>query len=185
MANKKLKIYTKAGDKGKTFLANGKRVSKESPEITALGSIDELNASIGVASSFIKEKNIVQLLQDIQNDLLNAGSEIGNSAKSAKNTSKHYPIDKDKIVKLESFIDLYGKKIPDLQTFIVPTGKKEFSLLNLSRTICRRAERDLISLSKKRKVNPNILAYFNRLSDLLFVLARYLNRGQEKLWERK
>jgi len=177
------KIYTRAGDKGKTSLASGKQVSKDSPEIKTLGSIDELNASIGVAASFIKEKSIVKLLQDIQNDLLNIGAEIGNSAKSIKNTSKHYPIDKDKIVKLEHFIDLFSKKLPDLQTFIVPAGKTKFALLNLSRTICRRVERDLVSLSKKRKVNPNILSYINRLSDLLFVIARYLNKGHEKLWE--
>lgn len=179
----KSKIYTMVGDKGKTFLANGRQVPKDSPEITALGTIDELNASIGVSVSFIKEKSIVKLLQDIQNDLLNIGAEIGNSGKSIKNTSKHYLIDKDKIVKLEIFIDLFSKKLPNLQTFIVPTGKTKFALLNLSRTICRRVERDLVSLSKKRKVNPNILSYINRLSDLLFVIARYLNKGHEKLWE--
>jgi len=183
MANQKIKIYTRAGDKGKTYLANGKKISKDSPEITALGSIDELNASIGVAVSFIKEKGVVKLLQDVQKDLLNIGAEIGNSGQSAKNTSKLYPIDKDKIVELESFIDLFSKKIPEIQTFIVPTGKTEFALLNFSRTVCRRAERDLVSLNKKRKVNPNILAYTNRVSDLLFIVARYLNRGREKLWE--
>src|SRR4030042_1129445 len=177
----KRKIYTRVGDKGKTFLANGKKVSKDSLEIQTLGAIDELNASIGVAASFIKEKHIVQLLQDIQNDLLNIGAEIGNDGQSIKNTSKLYPIDKDKIVKLEHYIDLYDKKLPNLQTFIIPSGKREFALLNLSRTVCRRAERDLVSLSKKRKVNQDILSYFNRSSDLLFVLARYLNNGQEKL----
>jgi cob(I)alamin adenosyltransferase len=185
VAMAKRKIYTRVGDKGKTSLANGKRVPKDSPEIQTLGAIDEFNASIGVAVSSIKEKHIVKLLQDIQNDLLNIGAEIGNSGQSVKSTSKLYPIDKDKIVKLESFIDLFSKKLPDLQTFIVPSGKREFALLNLSRTVCRRAERDLVLLSRKRKVKPDILAYFNRLSDFLFVLTRYLNKGHEKLWERK
>jgi cob(I)alamin adenosyltransferase len=181
----KSKIYTMVGDKGKTSLANGKKISKDSPEITALGSIDELNASIGVAVSFIKQKNIVKLLQDIQNDLLNIGTEIGNSTKSTKNTSSFYPIDKDKTVKLEHYIDQYDYKLPTVQTFIALSGKAQSTLLHLSRTVCRRAERNLVSLSKKRKVDPNILSYFNRLSDLLFVLARYLNRGQERLWEKE
>jgi len=185
VAMAKRKIYTRVGDKGKTSLANGKRVPKDSPEIQTLGAIDEFNASIGVAVSFIKEKNIVKLLQDIQNDLLNIGTEIGNSDRSRKNTSKLYPIDKDKIVKLEHYIDRYDQKLPIIQTFIVPLGSNQSTLLHLSRTICRRAERDLVSLIKKRKVNPDILAYINRLSDLLFVLARYLNKGHEKLWERK
>jgi len=165
------KIYTRAGDKGKTSLANGKKILKDSPEITALGSIDELNASIGVAVSFIKEKSVVKLLQDTQKDLFNIGAELASLGKSQK-----LLLDKNQTDKMESLIDFYDKNLSDLHTFIIPGGTKEASILHLARTICRRTEREVVSLTKKEKINPNITPYLNRLSDFLFVIARYLNK---------
>ena len=165
------KIYTRAGDKGKTSLANGKKILKDSPEITALGSIDELNASIGVAVSFIKEKSVVKLLQDTQKDLFNIGAELASLGKSQK-----LLLDKNQTDKMESLIDFYDKHLRDLHTFIIPGGTKEASILHLARTICRRTEREVVSLTKKEKINPNITPYLNRLSDFLFVIARYLNK---------
>ncbi|OGY26928.1 MAG: ATP:cob(I)alamin adenosyltransferase [Candidatus Woykebacteria bacterium RBG_19FT_COMBO_43_10] len=180
-------IYTRRGDTGETSLIFGTKVSKDHPRIKAAGSIDELNATLGTATSFIKEPRIVKILESIQNELFNIGAEIASQQKLMKNTKGFYQLDRLKIDDLELKIDQYDSKLPPLRTFILPSGTNAAALLHLARTVCRRAEREIVTLSKNGQVNPNILAYLNRLSDLLFVLARYINRrsGRKEIpWQK-
>ena len=184
---KKIKIYTKRGDKGKTSSIFGGWVSKDHPRINAYGTIDELNASLGMAASFTKDKQILKILKHIQNELFNIGAELASYGKLKKKTGQYYKLEQSKIGSLEKFIDQYDERLPNLQTFIIPAGTNAASCLHLARTISRRSEREVVSLTKKEKVNPNILAYLNRLSDLLFVLARALNKKagrKETLWKK-
>ena len=168
----KSKIYTRTGDKGKTSLFGGKRISKDSSRIEAIGTIDELNSILGVSSSFISNKKVLLVIQKIQNNLFNIGAELANPQEIGKDTNSLIGLGKGDIDLLESIIDQYDSKLPSLKYFILPGGINSASLLHLSRSVSRRAERRIISISK---INPNILSYLNRLSDLLFVLARYLN----------
>jgi len=183
----KSKIYTKRGDKGKTSSIFGGRVSKDHPRINAYGTIDELNASLGVAASFIKDRQILKILHNIQNELFNIGAELASQGKLKKKTGAYYKLSESKISNLEQIIDQYDEKLPPLKTFILPSGTNAASCLHLARTISRRSERALSTLTKREKINPNILAYLNRLSDLLFVLARTMNkktRRKETIWKK-
>ena len=183
----KVRIYTKTGDKGKTSLFGGKRVSKDNLRIEAYGTLDEFNASLGAAESFIKDKKIRRVIRNIQNELFNIGAELANPQNITHNTRVIFHLDKSKAEELETIIDQYDKKLPILNTFILPSGTSGAAFIQLSRSIVRRAERRLISLSKKEKVNPNILMYTNRLSDLLFVISRYINHKtkiSEKTWKK-
>jgi len=183
----KVRIYTRKGDRGKTSSIFGGRVCKDHPRIGAYGAIDELNASLGVATSFIKDQQISDILQNIQNELFNIGAELASGSKLKKKTGGYYKLDQFKIICLEKIIDQYDKNLPALHTFILPSGSNAASFLHLARTISRRTERALTTLAKREGVNPNILAYLNRLSDLLFVLARTLNKGvrrKEALWKK-
>ncbi|MDP2720646.1 MAG: cob(I)yrinic acid a,c-diamide adenosyltransferase [bacterium] len=176
MTDKKLKIYTKKGDMGETSLIFGERVSKDHPRVNSYGTIDELNASLGLATSFTKNRRLTHILQEIQNELFNIGAELASPRQLKKNTKEYYSLQEAKIPKLEKIIDLYDEKLPTLQTFILPTGVTGAVALHAARTICRRAERAVVAIAKVEKINPNIIAYLNRLSDLLFVLARYLSK---------
>ena len=183
----KVKIYTKTGDKGKTSLFGGKRVDKNSPRIEAYGTVDELNTSLGVAASFVKVREIKSIIQKIQNELFNIGSELSNPQKIVRDTKSYIVLGKEKTLELESIIDQMDKKLPPLNQFIIPGGTNSASLIHLSRAVTRRAERRLVTLSKKESINKNILSYLNRLSDLLFVMSRYLNheaKVKEKHWEK-
>ncbi|MCH7541687.1 cob(I)yrinic acid a,c-diamide adenosyltransferase, partial [Patescibacteria group bacterium] len=171
-----MKIYTKKGDKGETSLIFGTRVSKDHPRVRAYGTVDELNASIGVAVSFMKEPRIIKILENVQNELFNIGAELASQRKLRKNTKGYYLLDKSKIDNLEIKIDQYDAKLPQLKTFILPSGTNPSTLLHFARTVCRRVERETVALARKERLNPNILAYLNRLSDLLFVFTRYLNK---------
>ena len=174
--NKNPKIYTKKGDRGETALIFGERVSKDHPRVNAYGTIDELNAALGLAASFIKNRRVTNILQEIQNELFNIGAELASPRQLKKNTKEYYLLQESKISKLETIIDLYDEKLPTLRTFILPTGVRGAAALHVARTVCRRAERAVVAIAKAEKINPNIIAYLNRLSDLLFVLARYLNK---------
>jgi cob(I)alamin adenosyltransferase len=184
----KSKLYTKTGDKGETSLMGGDRVKKIHPRIVACGNIDELNASLAVAASFSKDRKINNLVSQIQNELFNIGAELSSPKKLRRNSSESaetfYSLSEIKITELEDLIDQFDKDLPALRNFILPGGTQSASLLHLSRTICRRAERYLIRLSETEEINPNILKYLNRLSDLLFVLARTANEGQDILWKK-
>ena len=175
-------IYTRTGDSGKTSLLDGKRVLKSDKKVETYGTIDELNSSIGAASSFIKIRNISKELEEIQNDLLEIGSSLA--------VSKTLPVDqlKNRPQEFEKLIDDLTKQMPKLTQFIIPGGGKGGSLLHVSRTICRRAERRVVALSKTEEIDEIIVTYLNRLSDLFFTMARFVNHKEhqrEKIWRKK
>ena len=174
------KVTTKTGDKGKTALADGSRVSKDSLRVHCLGSIDELNASIGFAAVLLPKKPEIDF-KSIQNDLLNIGAEI-----SIPNSEKDF-LDQNRIDYLDKKIELINNDLPPLKEFILPGGNDVCSRIHLARSICRRAERDLVSLNNKEQISPEILQFINRLSDYLFVVARLLFRisdSDEIQWDR-
>ena len=174
------KVTTKTGDKGKTALGDGSRVKKDSLRVHCLGSIDELNSSIGLAAVMLPVKPIIDL-KSVQNDLLNIGAEI-----SMPGSKKKF-LNKDRILFLEKEIESINKDLPPLEEFILPGGNDLCSRVHMARSICRRAERDLVSLNSKEQISPEVLKYINRLSDYLFVVARLLiqiSDSDEIQWNR-
>lgn len=170
------KIYTKTGDDGTTGLIGGVRIKKSSPRITAYGSVDELNASIGVVLSYKKiPKDIRDLLVKIQNDLFVVGADLANP--NLENKSNR--ITPEMITFLESQIDKIEEKLSPITYFILPGGDTIASYLHLSRTTCRRAETNVVDLSESEAINNNCIVYLNRLSDLLFVIARIINKRKK------
>ncbi len=175
------KIYTKRGDKGFTYLLNGKKIAKDHLKIQTLGSIDELNSIIGLTTAFLKDKKIKQELINVQKDLFLIGGHLAGS------THGEIGVLKERTEKIEQLIDKLSIKLPVLTHFILPGGVKEASFLHLSRTICRRAERSIIAFSRKEKIKKEIPIYLNRLSDFLFTLARYTNfksKKKEVIWKK-
>jgi cob(I)alamin adenosyltransferase len=170
-----MKIYTKTGDKGKTSLFGGKRVWKDDLRIKAYGDVDELNSILGLALSEIKNKELKKVLSVIQNELFILGSDLASPIEKKNNKFQIPRVDSSKISKLENLIDEFDSQLPPIKNFILPGGLKSASILHLARTVCRRAEREVISLAKIDKINSEIKVYLNRLSDLLFVLARFDN----------
>jgi cob(I)alamin adenosyltransferase len=168
-----MKIYTKTGDSGETSLLGGKRVWKDNLRIQTCGTIDELNSIIGISINDITNPELKEVLQGIQNDLFAIGSDTALPLEN-ENT-KIQRIDTNLSDKLESVIDQYDSQLPGLKNFILPGGAKGSALLHFARTVCRRAERNVVALSKVERINPDIEKYLNRLSDLLFVLARFEN----------
>jgi cob(I)alamin adenosyltransferase len=174
------KIYTRTGDDGTTGLGDGTRVAKEHPRVEAYGTVDEANSAIGVvlAVSAIPE-SIAALLLDIQHDLFDLGGELATPGMTL--------IKDDHVTKLEQAIDLHNENLPTLKEFILPSGGPATSACHLARAISRRAERCAWALHRAEPVSPTVLCYLNRLSDLLFVLARVLARhenGAEVMWQR-
>ena len=167
------KVYTKTGDDGTTSLSDGSRIKKNSLRIISIGSVDELNASLGMVLSARPVEIISKLLCKIQNDLFNLGGEISTKDLNLKLVSI------DDIKLLEESIDELNSDLPALKEFIMPRGTDIVSRLHFSRTICRRAEVDLVNLSQIEKINSLHLTYLNRLSDYLFVSARYQNNYDE------
>lgn len=184
---KKVRIYTKGGDRGKTSLFGGKRVSKDSIRIEAIGTVDELNASLGLIESVLKDKKTRPILTSIQNNLFDIGAEIANPRSIGKNTRKVFKLEQEKVNELEIIIDQVDSKLKPLSDFILPGGTEPSSRLHFARSVTRRAERRIIQLSRKEKINSNIISYLNRLSDLLFVLARNENKAaklKDQLWRK-
>lgn len=176
-----MSVYTRFGDKGKTSLYGGKTVSKGSLRIDAYGSIDELNSWIGVVAAEVKDTKIKKELFVIQNDLFEMGASLANPSESKK-----YDYFSKRVKEFEKQIDELTRKLPQLSNFILPGGKRAGSRLHVARTVCRRAERRVAQLSEKEEVNKEILVYINRLSDLLFTFARYINYKEKKkeiLWK--
>jgi cob(I)alamin adenosyltransferase len=172
-------IYTRTGDKGKTSLFDGTRVLKSDKRVESYGTIDELNSNIGVAIAEIKDlrlkiKEITDELEKIQHDLLEIGSTLA--------TPHPMPVVglQNRPKEFEAFIDKMTNKMPELKAFILPGGGKAGSYLHVCRTIARRAERQLVVLMQKEKVDRTIITYINRLSDLLFTMARYVNYVEKK-----
>jgi cob(I)alamin adenosyltransferase len=175
-----LKIYTKTGDKGDTGLIDGSRISKSDLRIIAYGEVDEANSHIGFIISNIQRNSIFddikKILLDIQQDLFVLGAELANP-KSLKDDKMLVKI--EMISTIERSIDDFESELPPISYFILPGGTTESSLLHICRTVIRRAERSAVALSKEQKINQEILTYLNRLSDLLFVLARVTNKRQK------
>lgn len=178
----KNKIYTRTGDKGKTSLFDGKRVWKFDRKVETYGTIDELNSAIGAASAFINVRSINKELEEIQNDLLEIGSSLA--------VSETLPLDQiaKRPEEFEKLIDKLTKQLPPLNQFILPGGGRGGALLHVARTVARRAERKVVRLGQKEQVDKVIIIYLNRLSDLLFTMARFVNykeRQKEKIWRKK
>lgn len=165
------KIYTKAGDDGTTGLYGAGRVKKSSLRITAIGDIDELNACIGWCRTEAEGRaDFEQILEFMQIRLFELGGEI------ASPTGRYSSLDESKVQEVEKVIDMLDGSLPKLKNFVLPGGAEIASRLHLARTICRRAERSVVALSGAEEVPPAAIQYLNRLSDLLFQLARTANR---------
>lgn len=183
----KAKVYTRSGDKGDTGLFGGGRVPKDHPRIAANGDIDELNAMLGVAQRAVSQRTIAKLLQGVQNDLFDIGAELSSPKPVKRDAKTNFSLPAPKVAELEAAIDRYDANLTPLHNFILPSGSEAGVLLHLTRTVCRRAERSVVTLARTERVNPNIVIYLNRLSDLLFVLARYVNKAAkspERPWEK-
>ncbi|MEC5394420.1 cob(I)yrinic acid a,c-diamide adenosyltransferase [Bergeyella sp. RCAD1439] len=172
-----MKIYTKTGDKGETGLYGGTRVSKASARVESYGAIDELNAFLGMAKSRLSDEELNRQLQKIQFDLFTLGSESATPLDKLvlANGRSRLPltISETEIRMLEEWMDAMDAKLPKLQYFILPGGGEVSSVIHVARTVCRRAERAMVALGEIEEVRPELLKYLNRLSDYLFVLARY------------
>jgi cob(I)alamin adenosyltransferase len=187
-----MKIYTGTGDKGKTSLFSGQRVSKDDPRIDAYGDIDELNSTLGALAAYLcDEKELVDELERIQSDLLHAGAWLATHPESAAFESLE-EFSGERIFFLEKAIDRLDQNLPVLKGFILPGGHITAAWAHVARTVCRRSERKLVGLIKPSLKGKaalqyrNLLVFLNRLSDYLFVLARYCNHIQglsDKLWK--
>jgi len=173
------KIYTRTGDDGSTGLGDGSRVGKDAPRVAAYGTVDEANSAIGVllAAPALPE-DVATLLTAIQHQLFDLGGELC--------IPGHAAIDAADVAWLEQRLDAYNERLPPLKDFILPAGGEAAARCHLARTIVRRAERETVALSRREPVRAEAIGYLNRLSDLLFVLARVLARGAghgEVLWQ--
>lgn len=171
-----MKIYTKTGDKGETSLFGGERVQKNNQRINAYGTIDELNAFIGFAITEIKSSEIKEVLLDLQNKLFTVGSDLATPDTEKNKKLGISRTQQEFIDKAESDIDKFNGQLEELRNFILPGGSKGSAILHICRTICRRAEREVVALKNSEKVNENIIVFLNRISDLFFVLSRYENK---------
>ncbi len=179
MANRLSKIVTRTGDDGSTGLADGSRVPKDSARIHGLGSVDELNSHLGLLLTENLPPDVRDALLKIQNDLFDLGGALAYPVA---------PFTEDKLARLDAAIAHYNADLPPLKEFILPGGTRAAALCHVARTVARRVERDLVALAHKETVPRLGLPYLNRLSDLLFVLSRVLNRTarqEETLWQRK
>ncbi len=178
-----MKIYTKTGDTGETALFGGKRVPKDDLRIEAYGSVDELNSVIGIIRSFRPVNDIDATLALIQNQLFELGADL--ATPSDRQNSIIPRIKRSQITAMEKKIDAVERRLPPLQAFILPGGTASAGFLHLARTVCRRAERCVVRLARNERIGSDVIVYLNRLSDLLFVLARYANQtenGTETEW---
>jgi cob(I)alamin adenosyltransferase len=171
MANRLTKIYTRTGDAGTTGKADGSRIAKDDLLVTAIGDIDELNSLVAVVKCTAPPEYL-QPLQSIQNDLFNVGGEL------ALDDNTIELLDSARIEQLESWIDTMNKTLEPLKEFILPGGGVCGSTCHVARSVCRRAERSLVTLNNRQPIREALLAYINRLSDYFFVLARSINRLQ-------
>lgn len=178
MGHRLSKIYTRTGDDGTTGLGDGNRVEKDSPRVAAYGTVDELNATVGMVLAEPVPDAVRDCLLDVQHRLFDLGGELCMPGYAA--------IAERHVTALEKHLDDFNEDLPPLKDFILPGGGRAAAVCHLARTVCRRAERVLVTLSREEDINPEGRRYLNRLSDLLFVLCRVLAReaGEgEQLWE--
>jgi cob(I)alamin adenosyltransferase len=168
------KIYTRRGDDGTTGLFGGPRVHKHDLRVSAYGDVDELNSALGVAREELPEGDLRALLDSLQSELFTLGAQL--ATPDAEAAPKEVPrIGTQHVERLEKEIDRLTEELPPMKNFILPGGSRAGAALHLCRTVCRRAEREAVELSECAQVPPEVLAYLNRLSDLLFVMARAVN----------
>jgi len=178
MGNRLSKIYTRTGDDGTTGLGDGSRVPKDGPRVEAYGTVDELNSTLGVLLAIpAVPEAVVKCLTEVQHELFDMGGELC--------IPGHHVITEQHVTRLEEALDGFNDTLPPLKEFILPGGGPAAAACHVARTVARRAERRTLSLSREETVAPEVIKYLNRLSDLLFVLARVLarhERGTEVLW---
>lgn len=181
------KIYTGKGDEGKTRLSSGQLVKKNEARVRSYGTVDELNSHIGLALTMNLAEPLATELKRIQNELFHLGSDLSFIADESGN--RHIPqIEARHVAKMEEIIDSLNDQVGPLENFILPGGTQGSAQLHVARTVCRRAEREVSELAEKEPVGPFVLQYLNRLSDALFIMARYENHSkgvQEPLWDSK
>ncbi len=177
------RIYTKTGDAGQTGLFDGSRVPKSDARIDAYGDVDETNSAIGAARAFIEHAGINTFLQGIQSDLFAVGAQLADPKYDEKKRKQKTRITEERIAEFEAFIDNLEATLPPLKNFILPAGNRGGALLHLARCVCRRAERKAVALAASVKISPLVVKYLNRLSDLLFVMARAENQrtGEQQI----
>jgi cob(I)alamin adenosyltransferase len=177
------RIYTRAGDEGETSLGDGSRVRKTDPRIEAYGSVDELNSYLGLALAGPLPDEFRPWLQEVQNDLFDLGADLSVPLDDRRERLRVTPV---QVGRLEALCDLVNERLEPLRSFVLPGGSEAAARLHVARGACRRAERLAVSLAEETEVNPPALAYLNRLSDLLFILARAANAeagAAEALWK--
>jgi len=180
MGHRLSRIVTRTGDSGTTGLGDGSRVPKDSPRIDAIGAIDELNSQIGVVLTEALPADVASLLTDVQHDLFDLGGELS--------IPGHTAIAPSHIDRLETAVEHHNAALPMLKEFILPGGTRAAAQAHVARTVCRRAERSVVAAAATEAITPTARVYLNRLSDLLFVLARALNRAQGRadvLWQKQ
>lgn len=179
MGHRLSKIYTRTGDDGTTGLGDGSRIEKDHPRMQAIGSVDELNSIVGMLIAELPEDDALRApLAAIQHHLFNLGGELS--------IPGYVMIKAEHIAELEILLDALNEPLPPLKNFILPGGSRSAAVCHLARSVCRRAERDTVTLGRNTEINLSGRHYLNRLSDFLFVLARVLARrdgGQEVLWQ--
>ena len=178
------RIYTKSGDAGETGLGDGTRVAKDHPRVAAYGEVDELNAVLGLFAAHCPDGPEVALIRVIQNDLFDLGADLCVPAPKDGEADGGLRMTEGQSTRLEHAIDRVNERLHPLNSFILPGGSSAAAWLHLARTVCRRAERAVITLTHSEPVNTQAVIYLNRLSDLLFVLARAANRdgADDVLW---
>ena len=183
------KIYTKTGDKGESSLYGGTRVSKSAARVESYGTLDELNAFIGLAKAEISDEKVLNQLQKIQFDLFTVGSEAATPTDKMLLANGKNRLDlmisEKEITELELWMDDFDAELEPLKFFILPSGGKAAATVHVCRTVCRRAERAMVFLNETEEVRPELIKYLNRLSDYLFILARYISKisgEKEEYW---
>lgn len=170
-----MKIYTKHGDDGSTSLYSGDRIFKTDSRVEAYGEVDELNAFLGLWLTETKSTSLTPILSRIQNELFDLGADLATPLESSVNISR---VEEHKITALEKEIDAFEEHLPPLKQFILPGGSKAAALAHVCRTKCRSAERRVVQAAQSENINALVIKYLNRLSDFLFVAARFENREQ-------
>lgn len=180
MGHRLSKIYTRTGDNGTTGLADGSRVDKDCPRMEAIGTVDELNSVLGMALAETLPEAVAGCMLELQHDLFDLGGELS--------VPGHTMIEAGHVARLERHLETFNAELPPLREFILPGGSRAAAVCHLARTVCRRAERRLVSLARAEAVNPQLQVYLNRLSDLLFVISRLVARadgGSEVFWRQR
>lgn len=175
---KKATIYTGTGDNGSTSLCGGTRVAKDHPRVETYGTLDELNAHLGLLAASLDNAATIGFIEEIENSIFNIGCHLANE------NCQDSPVDESDIERLEKEIDAISASLPQLKSFILPAGSEQAARANVCRTICRRAERAMVTLAKECNVSQEAMVYMNRLSDYLFMLQRQLQDGEEKIWQK-